>query len=72
MKLKTFFDMMDGEFQIRKIETDELLFDSYDDSYTIFEKYKDFKIVGFSVVSKTDIDNYQNVTVTPSVTVYID
>lgn len=72
MKLSTFFDMMDGEFQIRQIETDELLFDSYDDSYTKFEEYKDFKIVGFSITSKIDTNNYQNVTITPSVIAYIE
>lgn len=72
MKLKTFFELMEREFQIRKVETNELLFDSYDDGYSIFEKYKDFKIVGFGVISKTEINEYQTVTIVPGVIVYID
>jgi hypothetical protein len=72
MKLSTFFDLMDGEFQIRQVETEEILFDSYDDSHTIFEKYKNFKIVGFSIVSKTETNDYQVVSVIPCVVVYVE
>ena len=39
---------------------------------TIFEKYKNFKIVGFSIVSKTETNDYQVVSVIPCVVVYVE
>ena len=72
MKLRTFFDLMDGYFQIRQTETDKILFDSYDDSYDEFEKYKDHKIVCLSATSKVYFDNYDRVTFTPGVIVYVE
>ena len=72
MKLRTFFDLMDGYFQIRQTETDKVLFDSYDDDYNKFEKYQNHEIICLGATSKINVDNYDNVTVMPGVIVYIE
>lgn len=72
MKVRTFFDLMDGYFQIRQTETDKILFDSHDDSYDKFEKYQNHTVICLGATTKIDVDNYDNVTVMPGVIVYIE
>lgn len=71
MKVRTFLDLMDGYFEIRQFGHHDILYKSDCDDCAIFDIYKDYKIVGFSATSRTEIDNYDNVTVMPGVIIYV-